>query len=472
MEESIQTTNPNQISNDEQNRLIYGNFDLPDRNLIVGLIKNWNETRMDMFEIKQPEPNSIEFYGVIRFYHQDSQQRVSTKCIRVASSATTQDVIETLAQKFRPDMKMLTSNYGLYEVHQSVNGTTRKLNPNERPIIIQLLWTQDMKEGRLTLRNEDDPVSISLTGTGKNNANRLDSGMNEFSDDSEDSNNHNLRGQKMNGIPPGNHNQNQNHSKNNNNNSNSNSSNLQSSQAHSGSTSTLTKLTRKLTARKKQQNKNNKLAAELRRASMKTGHTPFNIESAVAHQVYKEKPETNFTRTISNPEAVLKRQRDQKVQQRLLKQSRNIKIYGQNLGKNCPPFITLQVNSALTCTKVLGQCIEHFKLNSPGPTSEPEPIENFELYRLELSSSFDENNLSLPKEEFDRKFGNSKKIVKEEHVKFHHRPHLLLTEFEKFVRLRNLNLLCAFQLRRVSGNWFLSGGIMLFRHFLIFSQSK
>lgn len=149
-----------QLTSDQQTRLKSGGFNLPDRESLVKFVRQWNETRMDMFEIREPEENTVEFYGVVRFYHQDAQQRVSTKCIRVASSATTQDVIDILAQKFRPDMKMLTvPNYGLYEVHS--NGQSRKLEVDERPIIVQLLWTQDLREGRLTLRNEDDPVPIS-----------------------------------------------------------------------------------------------------------------------------------------------------------------------------------------------------------------------------------------------------------------------------------------------------------------------
>lgn len=44
-----------------------------------------------------------------------------TKCIRVASSATTKEVVDVLVEKFRPDMRMLTANkYNLFEVH--VNG--------------------------------------------------------------------------------------------------------------------------------------------------------------------------------------------------------------------------------------------------------------------------------------------------------------------------------------------------------------
>lgn len=56
----------------------------------------------------------------MRFYFQDSGQKVATKCIRVASDATSQAVIETLIEKFRPDMRMLSvPEYALYEIHEN-----------------------------------------------------------------------------------------------------------------------------------------------------------------------------------------------------------------------------------------------------------------------------------------------------------------------------------------------------------------
>lgn len=62
----------------------------------------------------------LEFHGVMRFYFQDSGQKVATKCIRVASDATTTVVIETLIEKFRPDMRMLSiPEYALYEIHEN-----------------------------------------------------------------------------------------------------------------------------------------------------------------------------------------------------------------------------------------------------------------------------------------------------------------------------------------------------------------
>ncbi len=58
---------------------------------------------------------------MMRFFHQDEGAKVSTKCIRVSSTATTLDVLNTLVEKFRPDMRMLSlPEYSLYEVH--VNG--------------------------------------------------------------------------------------------------------------------------------------------------------------------------------------------------------------------------------------------------------------------------------------------------------------------------------------------------------------
>lgn len=76
-------------------------------------------------------PQNLEFHGVMRFYFQDSGQKVATKCIRVASDATAQDVVETLIEKFRPDMRMLSlPEYALFEIHENggePSGKTRAL---------------------------------------------------------------------------------------------------------------------------------------------------------------------------------------------------------------------------------------------------------------------------------------------------------------------------------------------------------
>ena len=57
----------------------------------------------------------------MRFFYQDEEGKVSTKCVRVSSTATTKDVLDILIEKFRPDLRMLSRPlYALYEVH--ING--------------------------------------------------------------------------------------------------------------------------------------------------------------------------------------------------------------------------------------------------------------------------------------------------------------------------------------------------------------
>lgn len=59
-----------------------------------------------------------EFFGVMRFYYLDDDKKVTTKCIRVSSTAKTRDVLAILIEKFRPDLRMLShSQYAVYEVH-------------------------------------------------------------------------------------------------------------------------------------------------------------------------------------------------------------------------------------------------------------------------------------------------------------------------------------------------------------------
>ena len=84
----------------------------------------------------------------------DNGQKVATKCIRVSSTATTKHIIETLIEKFRPDMKMLeVPEYALYEIHEAGE---RRLNPEEKPLLVQLNWHKDDREGRFLLRRIDE----------------------------------------------------------------------------------------------------------------------------------------------------------------------------------------------------------------------------------------------------------------------------------------------------------------------------
>ena len=99
----------------------------------------------------------------MRFYFQDADQRVVTKCLRVASSATVRDVVPTLIEKFRPDIRMLSapdySQYALYEIHE--NGDERKLMDDQRPLVVQLRWHEDDREGRFLFRRMDAKSYVS-----------------------------------------------------------------------------------------------------------------------------------------------------------------------------------------------------------------------------------------------------------------------------------------------------------------------
>lgn len=123
---------------------------------LADVIQQWNSNRLDLFEISQPS-KTLDFSGVMRFCLEDPVGgSFATKCLRIGSSSTTRDVIEMLLEKFRPDMKMLTTPYCLYEVHANVE---RKLDIGEKPLVVQLNWNTDNREGRFVLKTEQDLLS-------------------------------------------------------------------------------------------------------------------------------------------------------------------------------------------------------------------------------------------------------------------------------------------------------------------------
>ncbi|KAK5965351.1 Ras-associating domain-containing protein [Trichostrongylus colubriformis] len=123
---------------------------LSEREQLASLVEQWNENRLDLFHLSYPTED-LEIEGVMRFYFQDGGERVLTKCVRVSSTATTRAVVEALTDKFLPDLKMLSDDtYSLWEVHES--GGERKLDDEEKPLLVQLTWHRDDREGRFLLR--------------------------------------------------------------------------------------------------------------------------------------------------------------------------------------------------------------------------------------------------------------------------------------------------------------------------------
>jgi afadin len=103
----------------------------------------------------------LEFHGVMRFYFQEPGEKITTKCIRISSSATTRSVLAALIEKFHPDMKMLgmgnSAGYSIWEAHES--GRERELGDEEHPLVVQLGWHNDDIEGRFLLRRRSDAMS-------------------------------------------------------------------------------------------------------------------------------------------------------------------------------------------------------------------------------------------------------------------------------------------------------------------------
>ncbi|XP_078617984.1 afadin-like isoform X12 [Branchiostoma floridae x Branchiostoma japonicum] len=286
-----------------------------ERQRLTNIIRQWNANRLDLFELSEPNED-LEFHGVMRFFHQDtdSKERVTTKCIRVSSTATTAAVIETLVEKFRPDMRMLTTPvYGLYEVH--ANGEERRLDDNEKPLLVQLNWNKDDREGRFLLKREDN---LNVSGTG------------DYFEDK----------------------------------------------------SVMQNFKRKPSKKEKKEEKKKKkkeaLAAKGKENSPKvslpkddTPTSPGGEESA-AEKLYQELPESGFTRSISNPEAVMRRRRQQKLEKKLQQfmsgpsSGGTLKVYAETI-KPEVPYKTLLLSTNDTAAFVVKESLEKYGLDKEDP---------------------------------------------------------------------------------------------------------
>lgn len=255
---------------------------------LIRSINYWNENRVPILSISLPD-EKLKFHGVMRFYFQDSGQKVSTKCIKVTSNDTTKDVIDILIEKFRPDMKMLSvPEYGLFEIHE--NGEERKLEANEQPLLVQLEWNKDDREGRFLLRKMGEKTKAS-----------------------------------QNDEPS---------------------------------------LRRKLSKKEKKKQEKMKQKAE---AASKDG---------IAERLYNELPENIFTRSISNPEAVMKRRRAQKLEKRLQELSLGngqeaggtLRIFGDTIDKDVS-YKTLLLSTKDTAGFVVKQILEKYGKSHEDPSN-------------------------------------------------------------------------------------------------------
>ncbi|XP_060229319.1 afadin isoform X12 [Meriones unguiculatus] len=283
-----------------------------ERRKLADIIHHWNANRLDLFEISQPTED-LEFHGVMRFYFQDKAAgNFATKCIRVSSTATTQDVIETLAEKFRPDMRMLSSpKYSLYEVH--VSGE-RRLDIDEKPLVVQLNWNKDDREGRFVLKNENDAIPAKAQSNGPEK-------------------------QEKEGV--------------------------------------IQNFKRTLSKKEKKEKKKREKEA-LRQASDKEERPSQGDDSEnsrLAAEVYKDMPETSFTRTISNPEVVMKRRRQQKLEKRMQEfrssdgrpdSGGTLRIYADSLKPNIP-YKTILLSTTDPADFAVAESLEKYGLEKENP---------------------------------------------------------------------------------------------------------
>ncbi|XP_066553572.1 afadin isoform X4 [Amia ocellicauda] len=285
-----------------------------ERRKLADIINHWNANRLDLFEISQPTED-LEFHGVMRFYFQDRVAgNFATKCIRVSSTATTQDVIETLAEKFRPDMRMLSSpKYSLYEVH--VSGEERRLDLDEKPLVVQLNWNKDDREGRFVLKNENDIIPKKTQSNGPEK-------------------------QEKEGV-------------------------IQNFKR------TLSKKEKKKEKKREKEAFNRVPDGDEYSLSREDG----SENSRLAAEVYKDMPETSFTRTISNPEVVMKRRRQQKLEKRMQEFRSNdgrpdsggtLRIYADSLKPNIP-YKTILLSTTDTADFAVAEALEKYGLEKENP---------------------------------------------------------------------------------------------------------
>ncbi|GMT28497.1 hypothetical protein PFISCL1PPCAC_19794 [Pristionchus fissidentatus] len=274
------------------------------------LVEQWNENRLDLFHLSLPT-KGLEVEGVMRFYFCDDAGRVCTKCIRVSSTATTQAVIEALVDKFLPDMKMLTDpDYTLWEVHEG--GEERKLDGDEKPLLVQLNWHKDDKEGRFLLKKHG-----------------------------------------MNFLP------------------------IQALKDHDRS-SNIKRSNKRFSKRERKEEKSKKKPGELI-----TVHEGVHQENIDAMGLYKQVPPTTFTRTISNPEIVMKKRREKRIESKLkdMGHGGSLKIYGEDIVPS-RPYVTILVSTRDRTINILREALRKYNVRQ-------DEWDNYQLMKVEISHEND-----------------------------------------------------------------------------------
>lgn len=130
-------------------------------------------------------------------------------------------------------------------------------------------------------------------------------------------------------------------------------------------------LHRKLSKREKKEKKKRE---KKEKAAAKSG-SPRGKDS-LAEKLYTELPETSFTRSISNPEAVMRRRRQQKLEKKLQQFSAEggpeaggtLRIFGEALNADVP-YKTILLSSRDTAAFAVKEILEKYGLEGPDPSA-------------------------------------------------------------------------------------------------------
>uniref|UniRef100_A0A8C3CVI0 Afadin, adherens junction formation factor n=1 Tax=Cairina moschata TaxID=8855 RepID=A0A8C3CVI0_CAIMO len=247
-----------------------------ERRKLADIINHWNANRLDLFEISAPTEVS------------DPTGTAGTGARR--GSART-------------------------ELQHRARSQERRLDVDEKPLVVQLNWNKDDREGRFVLKNENDtlpPKKAQSNGPEK---------------------------QEKEGV--------------------------------------IQNFKRTLSKKEKKEKKRREKEA-LRQASDKDDrflHGDDIENSRLAAEVYKDMPETSFTRTISNPEVVMKRRRQQKLEKRMQEfrssdgrpdSGGTLRIYADSLKPNIP-YKTILLSTTDTADFAVIEALEKYGLEKENP---------------------------------------------------------------------------------------------------------
>ena len=134
---------------------------------------------------------------------------------------------------------------------------------------------------------------------------------------------------------------------------------------------------RNLSKREKKQlkKKREEEAKKAKKDGIPTSPTKSSDDSGIAQNLYHELPETSFTRSISNPEAVMRRRRQQKLERKLQEfQSSDggsdgggtLKIFAETLKPEIP-YKTLLVSMRDPTTQVVKMALEKYQMEKENP---------------------------------------------------------------------------------------------------------